>query len=65
MKCCSNCGRGIETPDGKNRCPGGCYYGKHKMTKEEAKLQLAAINRAMTNLGLTRVVGACGGIYWE
>lgn len=63
MKVCDICGDEIATRDGENRCP--------KCTKASAgKKHLLKKNREtrdqiMRDLGLVKVKGAMGGVYWE
>lgn len=60
MKICRKCGQEIVTVDGENTC---------RDCKEKAKKARAARQRAnddaLHSLGLTKVKGAMGGVYWE
>lgn len=54
MKFCRKCGEELSTRDGENVCPKGC-----KLTKSKARHQV------MIDMGLVRVRGAMGGVYYE
>jgi hypothetical protein len=60
MKVCETCGDEIATKDGDNKC-GTC----DNKPKPKAKRDRSAMHRAMTSLGLVRVRGALGGVYYE
>jgi len=60
MKVCEKCGAEIYTRDGINRCPQGC-----KKTKKKTGLTATQRREILDSLGLTRVRGALGGIYYE
>jgi len=60
MKFCKKCGEELSTRDGVNVCPKGC-----KLTKSKAAAQRRARHDALTSLGLVRVRGAMGGVYYE
>jgi uncharacterized Zn finger protein (UPF0148 family) len=60
MKFCKKCGEEIYTRDGENVCPRGC-----KLTNSKASAQRKARHQVMVDLGLTRVRGAMGGVYYE
>jgi hypothetical protein len=60
MKVCRKCGAEFDGLDGQNTC-GGC---KQK-TKERAKMQRKARESVLRDLGLVKVRGAMGGVYWE
>ena len=66
MKVCEKCETEIFTGDGDNKCP-ACERaaGENKKKKEKKKFDVAAKRALMTSLGLTRVRGALGGIYYE
>jgi len=60
MKVCSNCGNENFAGEGINRCK-KCREGKTK----NARKNRAAIDSLMADMGLVKVKGAKGGIYWE
>ncbi len=62
MKFCEVCGKEISTRDGKNRCP-SCE-NRSKRNKRAIE-QRRAKHEALTSLGLIRVRGKLGGIYYE
>jgi predicted Fe-S protein YdhL (DUF1289 family) len=60
MKVCSKCGAEFDGLDGQNTCD-GCK----KKSKERAKMQRKARESILRDLGLVKVRGAMGGVYWE
>jgi hypothetical protein len=67
MKVCKICGDEISTRDGENICD-GCENANQNMDKKaKAKRRNAGRIRdeIMKDLGMTRVRGAMGGIYYE
>jgi uncharacterized Zn finger protein (UPF0148 family) len=60
MKVCEKCGDEIFTKDGENRCK-DCEKKKRKKNT----LTAAQKRDIMESLGLERVVGARGGVYYE
>jgi len=63
MKVCKICGDEIATKDGENSCL-KCQKasaGKKKLFKKNAETRDAI----MESLGLVKVRGAMGGVYWE
>jgi DNA-directed RNA polymerase subunit RPC12/RpoP len=62
MKVCELCGIEIATKDGDNRCT-ECEHKVHLKAKKKA--QRKANDDAMRSLGLVKVRGALGGVYWE
>lgn len=58
MKVCARCGEEIYTRDGENTCSRGCKRKKTKSSRKEK-------DELMKSLGLTRVRGAMGGVYYE
>jgi hypothetical protein len=60
MKVCSKCGREIATKDGENTCPNGC-----KRVRKGTGLTAKQRHEIMRDLGLVRVRGAMGGVYYE
>lgn len=60
MKVCQRCGEEIATRDGENTCPGGCKLKKEKRSRSRRER-----DQAMEALGMTKVRGAMGGVYWE
>lgn len=66
MKFCASCGNEIATKDGDNHCE-SCdqRMANGKRTTKRAQENRKAIHEAMTDLGLVRVRGALGGVYYE
>ena len=72
MKVCEICGCSIDgTRDGENRCP-SCEDIEEASRTETVKQRRAKANclrherdAAMKSLGLVKVRGALGGVYWE
>lgn len=68
MKVCENCGIEIGTKDGDNRCDRCSYLLKlsgERKQKRHAKEDRKARERILSDLGLVKVKGALGGVYWE
>lgn len=63
MKVCQNCGDEIATPDGENECT-ACADACEAL-REIYHQNLVGVENALYSLGLVRVEGICGGIYWE
>lgn len=67
MKVCEVCGDMIATPDGENRCR-TCEEAadaKQRAVLLKRRADGRARDAAMRSLGLTKVRGAMGGVYWE
>lgn len=75
MKVCEKCGNEISTRDGDNQCS-DCENNEFELIDEKpkrrgkkrnarARANRRAINDAMDSLGLKRVRGAMGGVYYE
>lgn len=70
MKFCESCGTEIDTRDGDNKC-NSCEFNEalskdaRKTLKTKARIQRRERHDALKSLGLTRVRGACGGVYYE
>jgi hypothetical protein len=65
MKFCETCGDEIFTRDSENRCA-VCEEGlATKAKKERAKANRKAKEEILKSLGLVKVRGALGGVYWE
>src|SRR3990172_8381395 len=67
MKVCSNCGsENVGMRDGENLCE-ACEKDETKsaLARERRKQERNGHERAMRDLGLVKVRGACGGTYWE
>lgn len=60
MKVCEKCGDEIDTIDGENTCE-KCEHKARKKAKRDRNIK----HRIMTDLGLKRVRGALGGVYYE
>lgn len=66
MKVCERCESMIDGRDGENRCTRCEGLAERKrITNAKAKVRRDSIRSAMESLGLVRVRGALGGIYWE
>jgi len=63
MKVCRECGVEICTKDYDNLCV-DCEYGGVRI-REERVAQREEFEDVYRLLGLVRVVGHCGGVYWE
>lgn len=63
MKTCANCSREIDTKDGENLCE-TCDRYNDSVKKDRKKLRKAHED-ALKSLGLVKVRGALGGVYWE
>ena len=62
MKVCESCEDEIYTKDGENICA-ACE--KKAIKKKEAAIRRRGRNDALRSLGLVRVRGALGGVYYE
>ena len=62
MKVCERCGDMIDTPDAENLCL-DCSESKGKA--RHARRARSDRADVMRSLGLVRVRGALGGVYWE
>ena len=60
MKICEKCGDEIFTKDGENRCK-DCEKKKRKKNTLTSKQK----DDIMASMGLTKVRGAMGGVYYE
>lgn len=70
MKFCNKCGDEIDTRDGDNRCAECEAIDSEKKAKRAKLNARARANRkaresVMQDLGLVKVRGAMGGVYWE
>lgn len=75
MKVCELCGEEIATRDGENRCPTcgdnpsmqgrGDTAATAKAKRARRNANRRARDEVMRSLGLTKVRGAMGGVYWE
>jgi len=63
MKVCKTCGEEIYTKDGDNECRTCEDAGQKKRSRR--KQQRLDQDEVMRDLGLTKVRGALGGMYWE
>lgn len=61
MKVCERCGVEIDGGDGENLCA-SCENGRRNAKR---RAQRKAREAVMRSLGLVKVKGACGGVYWE
>lgn len=70
MKVCLKCGNEISTRDGENLCS-DCETAEmsdmetRRKRNTKARRNRKAINDVMESLGLKRVRGAMGGVYYE
>lgn len=69
MKVCAKCGEEISTRDGENLC-NACESNdiadvKRAERNRKARERRRAIHDIMDSLGLKRVRGAMGGVYYE
>lgn len=66
MKVCANCGIEIDGKDGENMCD-QCDQAesKKKMVYLRRKNGRKIIDKMLKDMGMTRVKGALGGVYWE
>lgn len=62
MKFCELCGTEIDVKDGENRCA-QCEHKSKRNAKARANRR--ARHDVLTSLGLVRVRGALGGVYYE
>jgi len=65
MKFCAGCGEEIDGHDGENLCKTCDEAAANGKRRERAKAMRRARHEVLTSLGLTRVRGACGGVYYE
>ena len=73
MKVCAICGEEIGTRDGENRCtkcedfpePAPFTMGAVLLKKTRKRRRKSARDEAMESLGLVKVRGAFGGVYYE
>ena len=63
MKVCKTCGKEIDTPDGINECP--ICENANNTIRHQRKLLSKDIEEVYNTLGLTKVKGDLGGVYWE
>ena len=64
MKFCEICGDEIDTRDGHNQCA-SCEETEKKHVRGKRRALKKAREQAMRDMGLVKVRGAMGGIYWE
>lgn len=64
MKVCEVCGVEIDTRDGENRCS-DCASDRPRKTKKQRRANRRLMDDAMDSLGLVKVRGAMGGVYYE
>jgi hypothetical protein len=70
VKVCEQCGREISTRDADNRCEAceelsGRTDQQAKAKRRKARQRRQAMRDAMESIGLVRVRGAMGGVYYE
>lgn len=61
MKVCAKCGVEIDGLDGDNLCR-DCASGRKRAKRRARRRERDSI---MESLGLVKVTGALGGVYWE
>jgi predicted nucleic acid-binding Zn ribbon protein len=61
MKFCKVCGEEIDTPDGINTCK-EC---RKLSNRSKQRANRKARESVLRDLGLVKVRGALGGVYWE
>jgi len=66
MKVCGNCGIEIGTLDGDNLCA-SCDNAESvaELKRKRRNARRRERDAVMRSLGLTKVRGALGGVYWE
>lgn len=64
MKFCEICGDEISTKDGENRCT-ECEEKEKSQVRGKRRALKQAQEQAMKDMGLVKVRGAMGGVYWE
>ncbi len=64
MKVCNVCGCEFDGRDGENTCR-ACEEGRSKARRARANANRRARESVLRDLGLTKVRGALGGVYWE
>ena len=68
MKVCEICGDEIATRDGDNICQ-DCderqERGYQRLLQKQRRENNRLRDQVMRSLGLVKVRGACGGVYWE
>lgn len=64
MKVCDKCGIEIYTVDGDNTCT-ECRKKSTAKKTEQRKRRRQEHDDLMSSLGLIKVKGAYGGVYWE
>lgn len=67
MKVCENCTSEDVGLDGENLCPAcdATEGDKVKLRRQRAKVQRKAREDVMRSMGLVKVRGSLGGVYWE
>ena len=64
MKVCRLCGAEFDGKDGENACR-ECEETRSKARRARARANRKAREDVYASLGLTKVRGALGGVYWE
>lgn len=65
MKVCDMCGDEIDTKDGDNTCQSCEQAENNRKKKQAARIKRKERDSVMESLGLKKVRGALGGVYWE
>ena len=65
MKVSETCGDLIGTRDGDNQCRKCEEAAEDKAKLAKRRAQRRARDQALRDLGLVKVRGALGGVYWE
>jgi uncharacterized Zn finger protein (UPF0148 family) len=64
MKFCETCGNEITTKDGDNQCA-DCEGKEKTHVRGKARALKRSREQAMRDMGLVKVRGTMGGVYWE
>lgn len=65
MKVCNQCGDEIYTKEGVNTCKNCMKPCKNKTEADKRRSRRRELDAAMASVGMTRVKGALGGVYYE
>lgn len=65
MKVCKNCGSEIGGKDGDNYCLACDGADAKVLTAQRRRMRRRERDQCLRDLGLVRVRGALGGVYWE
>ena len=65
MKVCNVCGEEFAGRDGENTCLSCEREARSKAKRARARANRRAREDVLSSLGLVKVRGALGGVYWE